>query len=116
MVSIMIYDIGDDMFDEMESYEESEMILSKLNYFDGQNGRMAFVMVDGIVYDISESELYKNGYYDEYGVGKDLSEAFETELDRKILDSLPIIAMIFPLESERKQVDAVSSSTKNTKN
>ncbi len=48
--------------------------LEDLSYYDGQEGRPAYVAVDGIVYD--NSEIFENGKHYSHLAGKDLSEEF----------------------------------------
>lgn len=48
--------------------------LEDLSYYDGQEGRPAYVAVDGIIYD--NSEIFSNGRHYSHLAGKDLSEDF----------------------------------------
>ena len=53
----------------------------QLKEFDGKNGRPAYVAVDGIIYDVTTSRLWRGGDHDpshgEAKAGQDLSEALK---------------------------------------
>ena len=58
--------------------EESEMTKSfnrkELERRDGRDGRPACVVVDGVVYDVSKSGLWKEGIHmDQHTAGRDLT-------------------------------------------
>ena len=48
--------------------------LEELSKFDGKEGRLSYVAVDGIVYDVSESKAWKDGEHSGFQAGKDLTE------------------------------------------
>lgn len=45
-----------------------------LHGFDGRNGRKAYVAVEGTVYDVTESRLWKNGRHTRHLAGDDMTE------------------------------------------
>ena len=50
-----------------------EMTPDELMVFDGKEGRRALVAVEGIIYDVTESRLWKNGKHTRHLAGNDLS-------------------------------------------
>ncbi len=50
--------------------------LEELAYYDGQEGRPAYVAVNGIVYDVSDVKLWENGRHFEQTAGQDQTVAF----------------------------------------
>jgi len=50
------------------------LTLEELARFDGQEGRPAYVAIDGVIYDMSESDLWKGGAHNGQQAGKDLSQ------------------------------------------
>ena len=49
--------------------------LAELAQYDGKNGHMAYIAVDGIVYDVSTVAAWKNGQHNGFSAGNDLSKA-----------------------------------------
>jgi cytochrome b involved in lipid metabolism len=46
----------------------------ELSFYNGKNGNPAYVVVDGIVYDISASNYWKNGIHENlHQAGRDLT-------------------------------------------
>jgi len=62
-----------------------------LSYYDGSNGRPAYVVVDGIVYDVSKSKYWKGGTHDNmHWAGKDLTaELLSAPHGREVLRHMP---------------------------
>jgi len=58
-----------------------DMTLEELAYYDGQEGRPAFVAVDGTIYDLTNSRLWRGGTHDpshgEAVAGRDLTEVLK---------------------------------------
>lgn len=48
--------------------------LQELKQYNGQNGNPAYVAIDGIVYDMTNSKLWKKGAHNGYEAGNDLSD------------------------------------------
>lgn len=64
--------------EEEEEMEESASDLPvfdslSLAEFDGRDGRKAYVAIDGIVYDVTESPRWPNGNHNGFQAGQDLS-------------------------------------------
>jgi predicted heme/steroid binding protein len=51
-----------------------EFTLNELAQFNGKNGKAAYVAYQGVVYDVSNSVLWKNGDHKGHSAGKDLTE------------------------------------------
>ena len=51
---------------------------AELAKFNGKNGQPAYVAVDGIVYDVTNSSAWKNGDHNGYEAGKDLTKEIKT--------------------------------------
>ena len=62
-----------------------------LLYCDGSNGRPAYVVVDGIVYDVSKSEYWKGGVHESmHRAGMDLTaELLSAPHGREVLGHMP---------------------------
>lgn len=51
-----------------------ELTLEELSKFNGKDGNKAYVAVDGIIYDVTDSPAWKNGGHNGFEAGKDLTE------------------------------------------
>jgi len=51
-----------------------EFTLEELAKYNGKNVKAAYVAYQGIVYDVSNSDLWKNGDHKGHSAGKDLTE------------------------------------------
>ncbi len=62
-----------------------------LLYYDGSNGRPAYVVVDGIVYDVSKSEYWKGGTHESmHRAGMDLTaDLLGAPHGREVLRQMP---------------------------
>ena len=54
--------------------QDLELTLEELALFNGKDGQLALIAVDGIIYDVTESKAWKNGGHNGYQAGKDLTE------------------------------------------
>ena len=54
-----------------------ELTLEELAKFNGKDGARAYVAVDGIIYDMTDSAAWKNGDHNSFEAGRDLSEAIK---------------------------------------
>lgn len=50
-----------------------ELTLEQLAQFDGQNGNKAYIAVNGVIYDVTDSSLWPNGSHNGYQAGQDLT-------------------------------------------
>nr|WP_314459239.1 cytochrome b5 domain-containing protein [uncultured Clostridium sp.] len=56
------------------SSEKIELTLDELGKYNGKDGNPAYIAVDGVIYDVTESKLWKDGEHNGYTAGKDLTE------------------------------------------
>jgi predicted heme/steroid binding protein len=80
----------------MTPTREQDISRSRLEKFDGKDGRLCYVAVDGIVYEIKDSPLWVDGEHITSGgrahCGKELSEVInQAPHGKKILQILPIV-------------------------
>ncbi len=50
-----------------------ELTLEQLAQFDGKNGNKAYIAVNGVIYDVTDSSLWPNGSHNGYQAGQDLT-------------------------------------------
>jgi predicted heme/steroid binding protein len=59
-----------------EAGEEALLLtLEELKAFDGKEGRRAYVAVDGIIFDVTDSPLWASGTHNGNQAGQDLTQA-----------------------------------------
>ena len=58
--------------------QQKEFTLEDLAQYNGRNGRPAYVAIEGIVYDISNSEAWGGGTHFGITAGKDLTSQFDS--------------------------------------
>lgn len=100
----------EDIFKEFQSdyiREESTdmLILTKeeLANFNGENGNSSYISIDGIIYDVSNVELFKQSPYNNLKFGTDVTEAFYelNDGDESILRDIPMVGLLAePEEAE----------------
>jgi len=73
-----------------------ELTLDQLKQYDGKNGNLAYVAVDGIIYDVSNVAKWKNGDHNGYSAGNDLTDIIKNVSPHgvKNLEGLPIVGKI----------------------
>lgn len=61
--------------------ESNEIILTtdELSNYDGKEGNPAYIAVDGVIYDVTESSLWAEGEHNGFEAGRDLSEELREE-------------------------------------
>jgi predicted heme/steroid binding protein len=79
------------------TYDKIFMTLSELAQYDGRNGNNAYVLVDGIIYDVTNNPNWPNGNHNGYQAGQDLSAQIKSS-PHGIANILrqPIVAFIQP--------------------
>lgn len=84
------------------SAEDTVYTLEELTKFDGQNGNAAYVAVDGVVYDVSDSRLWPEGVHGSCSLGAsaggDLSELIQKAPAsmRALLEKMPVVGRLAP--------------------
>jgi predicted heme/steroid binding protein len=71
--STVVEDSIDNNTNEETSEERVEMTLTELAQFDGRNGNKAYIAVSGVIYDVTESSLWRNGSHNGFQAGQDLT-------------------------------------------
>ena len=56
---------------EITASDEKIFTLDELKQYNGKDGKPAYVAVDGIVYDVSASDKWKNGDHNGFEAGND---------------------------------------------
>ncbi|KRN98840.1 cytochrome b5 domain-containing protein [Companilactobacillus kimchiensis] len=56
---------------------DKQITLEELKEYNGENGKPAYVAIDGIVYDVTDVEPWADGKHHGNVAGKDLSEAIK---------------------------------------
>jgi predicted heme/steroid binding protein len=59
--------------------EEIVLTIEELAQYDGKDGRKAYVAVDGIIYDMTNSSAWRMGMHNGFQAGRDLTEAIKKE-------------------------------------
>ena len=82
-----------------EEDDEPEMIfltLEELAQFDGRNGNKAYIAVNGVIYDVSNSPRWPQGNHNGYQAGQDLTEAIMSVSPhgKRVLDNIPKIGYL----------------------
>ena len=97
MVSVL-YACGASTYEPNIPSDETlpEMTLEELSYYDGKEGRPAYVAVQGFIYDVSNSSLWANGMHNGYAAGQDLTEIILTQSPHGLstLSRVPIVARL----------------------
>lgn len=52
-----------------------ELTLEELAFYDGKEGRPAYIAVNGYIYDVSDSIFWSSGNHNGYSAGQDLTDA-----------------------------------------
>lgn len=79
------------------------MTKEELAQFDGQEGRKAFVAVNGRIFDVTESSYWRGGkHLDTHQAGRDLSaDILNAPHVRSVIERFPVVAALdeTPLEA-----------------
>lgn len=70
--------------------------IEEISKFDGKDGTLAYIVIDGTVYDITSIQQWTNGTHYGLSAGKDLTEYFKTchKNETDILKKLRIVGTI----------------------
>lgn len=64
---------------ETTTSDQLELTLAELATYNGNDGQPAYIAVDGVVYDVTESDAWKNGKHNGFEAGKDLTEEIKNQ-------------------------------------
>jgi predicted heme/steroid binding protein len=82
-------------FEPIPTEDQVEMTLEELALFDGRNGNKAYVAVNGIIYDVTNSSLWSNGGHNGFRAGQDLSVAImSSPHGLSTLERLPVVGTL----------------------
>lgn len=75
---------------------EKTFTLAQLAQYDGQNGKPAYVAVDGVVYDVTNSPAWPNGRHHGNQAGQDVTKALHEDSPHgaKKLALLPVVGKL----------------------
>ncbi|MCI1986368.1 MAG: cytochrome B5 [Lactobacillus sp.] len=74
---------------------EKTFTLDELKQYDGQDGRAAYVAVDGVVYDVSHVDPWAGGKHHGNTAGNDVSQAIlHSPHGKGVLKKLPRVGVL----------------------
>lgn len=75
---------------------ETEFTREELAQYNGKDGQPAYVAVDGVVYDVTQSGAWANGEHNGFEAGKDLTDALANDAphDDSNLDGFPVVGTL----------------------
>ncbi len=79
-----------------EAADEITFTLEELRAFNGKDGNPAYIAVNGVVYDVTNSSRWKEGMHNGFEAGKDLTEEIvgESPHGLRVLDNVPVVGKI----------------------
>ena len=77
---------------------ELQLTLEELSQYTGQNGKPAYIAVDGVIYDVTNVPQWKNGGHNGFSAGKDLTKEIKTVSPHGIskLNGVPALGKLKP--------------------
>jgi predicted heme/steroid binding protein len=102
IVGSLVESLPDTEIDEELPEEENELVqglqltLEELAYYDGLEGRKAYIAVNGVIYDVSNSSRWPGGNHNGYQAGQDLTTQIlgVSPHGIRVLDGIPIVGTI----------------------
>ena len=93
---------------ETAEVEPLMLTLSELANYNGKDGQPAYVAVDGIIYDMTNSSLWLEGNHNGFEAGKDLSDPLNNQSPHgsKKLENVPIVGQLV-----EESTEAIEEST-----
>lgn len=75
--------------------QQKEYTLEELKKYNGKNGSLAYVAVDGKIYDVTNNKKWKNGMHEGMSAGQDISKAIQSSPHGKdILKEVPMVGVL----------------------
>lgn len=81
---------------EPDNIPDKTFTIEELKTFNGKDGNPAYVAIDGIVYDFTNSGPWRNGDHNGYEAGNDLTEEIKSKSPHGIgkLNGIPAIGRL----------------------
>lgn len=78
------------------NYEKIYMTLEDLSAYDGLDGQKAYIAVDGVIYDVTNSTRWNEGAHNGYQAGQDLTDEIlgVSPHGVNVLENIPIVAFL----------------------
>jgi predicted heme/steroid binding protein len=87
--------VEDPANDTDQSDEALELTLTEMKKYNGQNGKAAYIAVNGIIYDVTDLTHWKDGTHNGQKAGVDLTESLNgAPHGKEVLDSLKKVGKI----------------------
>lgn len=74
--------------------EERVFSLEELATFNGRDGQPAYVAVNGVVYDLTNSPMWRNGSHNGVQAGRDLTSIFQSQHGDDRLSEFPVVGRL----------------------
>ncbi len=73
-----------------------ELTLEELAKYNGQDGNPAYIAVDGVIYDVTDSPAWTNGGHNGFEAGQDLTDAIKNQSPHGVsmLEGLPVVGKL----------------------
>jgi predicted heme/steroid binding protein len=73
-----------------------ELTIEELAFYDGTDGKRALVVVEGYIYDMTDSDYWRNGAHNGFNAGQDLTVAINVNAPHGpgFLDRVPRVGKI----------------------
>lgn len=92
--SVSVSGSSEDSATDSSATEMRTFTLEELSKYTGKNGQPAYVAVDGIVYDVTNVEAWKDGEHKQgLTAGNELTEEITNQSPhgKKVLEGLPVV-------------------------
>ena len=74
---------------------EEEMTMDEVSQYDGQDGRAAYVVLDGVIYDVTAMSEWEGGVHtDGHASGQDLTDELGGVDALRIRDYAPVVGTV----------------------
>lgn len=75
--------------------QQKEYTLEELKKYNGKSGNLAYVAVDGKIYDVTNNKKWKSGMHEGMSAGQDISKAIQSSPHGKdILKEVPMVGVL----------------------
>lgn len=87
--------VEDPAGDADQSDEALELTLTEMKKYNGQNGKPAYIAIDGIIYEVTDVSHWKGGTHNGQKAGVDLTESLNgAPHGKEVLDGLKKVGNI----------------------